>query len=133
MVANRKPLPLDFAQFLGKLSNLRLTFFDGEAYDHPRSAVVGSRPPQRCPTRADTSRRDFWYIIGLAHVSEMASARPARCSMVDDPLELRCVEDSEASGDVRKTCLDFGIGRASFYRWRQALRTRGEAGLANKR
>lgn len=38
-----------------------------------------------------------------------------------------------ASGDVSGTCRYFGIGRASFYRWRDACRARGEAGLANRR
>ena len=57
--------------------------------------------------------------------------------MANDPREirrkLRILEHAEASGDVSKTCRYFGVGRASFYRWRHALRTRGEAGLANKR
>ena len=57
--------------------------------------------------------------------------------MANDPREirrkLRILEHAEASGDVSKTCRYFGVGRASFYRWRHALRTQGEAGLANKR
>jgi transposase len=57
--------------------------------------------------------------------------------MTNDPREirrkLRVLEHAEASGDVSKTCRYFGVGRASFYRWRHALRAQGEAGLANKR
>lgn len=57
--------------------------------------------------------------------------------MANDPREirrkLRIFEHAEASGDVSKTCRCFGIGRASFYRRRHALRTQGEAGLASKR
>ena len=53
--------------------------------------------------------------------------------MTNDPREirrkLRILEHAEVSGDVSKTCRYFGIGRASFYRWRHALRTQGEAGL----
>lgn len=47
--------------------------------------------------------------------------------------KLRILEHGKASGDVSKTCRYFGIGRASFYRWRAAYRTRGEAGLACNR
>jgi len=57
--------------------------------------------------------------------------------MTDDQREirrrLRILEHAESSGAVSKTCRYFGIGRASFYRWRQAYRSDGEAGLANKR
>ncbi len=34
-------------------------------------------------------------------------------------------------GHVAKACRYFGIGRSSFYRWRQAYAERGEAGLIN--
>ena len=47
--------------------------------------------------------------------------------------KLRVLEHAELSGDVSKTCRYFGVGRASFYRWRQAHLTHGETGLANKR
>jgi len=47
--------------------------------------------------------------------------------------KLRILDHAAASSDVSKTCRYFGIGRASFYRWRHALADRGEAGLANKR
>jgi transposase len=47
--------------------------------------------------------------------------------------KLRILEHGDASGDVSRMCRYFGIGRASFYRWRHAYRTRGEAGLANRR
>jgi transposase-like protein len=35
--------------------------------------------------------------------------------------KLRVLEHAEKIGDVSKTCRYFGIGRASFYRWRWAL------------
>ena len=47
--------------------------------------------------------------------------------------KLRILDHAAASGDVSNTCRYFGIGRASFYRWRHALADHGEAGLANKR
>ena len=47
--------------------------------------------------------------------------------------KLRILEHAEATGKVSKTCRYFGIGRASFYRWRHACRLHGESGLANKR
>ena len=33
----------------------------------------------------------------------------------------RILEHAEMTGNVRKTCRYFGIGRATFYRWRQAF------------
>ena len=57
--------------------------------------------------------------------------------MTDDQREirrkLRVLEHAELTGDVSRTCRYFGVGRASFYRWRQAYLTHGEAGLASKR
>lgn len=47
--------------------------------------------------------------------------------------KLRILEHAQISGDVSRTCRYFGIGRASFHRWRQAYQARGEAGLASKR
>jgi len=47
--------------------------------------------------------------------------------------KLRVLQHAEESGNVHKTCRYFGIGRASFYRWRHALRKHGEQGLANAR
>ncbi len=47
--------------------------------------------------------------------------------------KLRILDHAAASGDVSKTCRYFGIGRASFYRWRHAMADHGEAGLADKR
>ena len=47
--------------------------------------------------------------------------------------KLRILEHAQVSGDVGRTCRCFGIGRAIFYRWRQAYQAKGEAGLANKR
>jgi len=47
--------------------------------------------------------------------------------------KLRILDHAGRTGDVSKTCRYFGIGRASFYRWRQAYRDSGEAGLTNAR
>ncbi len=47
--------------------------------------------------------------------------------------KLRLLEHAEATGNVGKTCRYFGIGRASFYRWRYVYQAQGEAGLTNKR
>ena len=58
-------------------------------------------------------------------------------SVTNDQREIRCklriLEHAEQIGDVSKTCRYFGVGRASFYRWRHAYEERGEAGLANTR
>ena len=35
--------------------------------------------------------------------------------------KLRALRHAEQIGDVSKTCRYFGIGRASFYRWRAAF------------
>lgn len=43
--------------------------------------------------------------------------------------KLRILRYSEEIGHVVKTCRYFGIGRASFYRWRKAYAERKEAGL----
>lgn len=45
----------------------------------------------------------------------------------------RILQHAEMTGNVCKTCCYFGIGRASFYRWRQALKQGGEAGLINRK
>ena len=47
--------------------------------------------------------------------------------------KLRILQYADKIGDVSKTCRYFGIGRASFYRWRQAHQNNGEAGLTNAR
>jgi transposase InsO family protein len=47
--------------------------------------------------------------------------------------KLRVLEHADRIGDVSKTCRYFGIGRASFYRWRKAYSEGGEADLAAKR
>jgi hypothetical protein len=39
--------------------------------------------------------------------------------------ELRILRYAEELGHVAKTCRYFGIGRSSFYRWRQAYAERG--------
>jgi transposase-like protein len=45
----------------------------------------------------------------------------------------RILDHAEMTGNVSRTCRYFGIGRATFYRWRQALKEGGEAGLVNGR
>ena len=47
--------------------------------------------------------------------------------------KLRILEHAEKIGDVSKTCRYFGIGRASFYRWRKKYADEGEAGLISAR
>jgi len=47
--------------------------------------------------------------------------------------KLRVLRHAETIGSVAKTCRYFGIGRASFYRWKTAYRERGVAGLVNAR
>ena len=42
---------------------------------------------------------------------------------------LRVLQHAERIGQVAKTCRYFGIGRASFYRWKRAYERDGEAGL----
>lgn len=41
------------------------------------------------------------------------------------------LQHAEQSGQVSKTCRYFGIGQASFYRWKRAFERNGEDGLAN--
>ena len=45
--------------------------------------------------------------------------------------KLRVLQHAERTGQVAKTCRYFGIGRASFYRWKRAYEQYGEAGLVN--
>ena len=45
---------------------------------------------------------------------------------------LRVLEHAKKTGNVRKTCRYFGIGRSSFYRWKRAFDREGESGLVNK-
>lgn len=47
--------------------------------------------------------------------------------------KLRILAHAEATGNVGTTCRYFGIGRASFYRWRQVCQAQGAAGSTNKR
>ncbi len=44
--------------------------------------------------------------------------------------KLRVLQHAERTGQVAKTCRYFGIGRASFYRWKRAYQRYGEDGLA---
>jgi transposase-like protein len=44
--------------------------------------------------------------------------------------KLRVLRHAEQIGDVSRTCRYFGIGRASFYRWKAAFQRQGEIGLA---
>ena len=45
--------------------------------------------------------------------------------------KLRILQHAERIGDVSKTCRYFGVGRASFYRWRKSYQDLGEPGLVN--
>jgi len=45
--------------------------------------------------------------------------------------KLRVLQLVEKIGNARKVCRYFGIGRSSFYRWRDSYQKRGEAGLKN--
>lgn len=45
--------------------------------------------------------------------------------------KLRVLKHAEAIGSVVKTCRYFGIGRASYYRWKAAYEAKGEKGLIN--
>jgi transposase InsO family protein len=47
--------------------------------------------------------------------------------------KLRVLSYAEQIGDISRTCRYFGIGRASFYRWKAAFQKQGEAGLVNKK
>ena len=43
--------------------------------------------------------------------------------------KLRILQHAEETGHVAKTCRYFGVGRSSFYRWHEAYRKHGDAGL----
>ena len=45
--------------------------------------------------------------------------------------KLRVLQHAEKIGNARKACRYFGIGRSSFYRWRDAYQKSGESGLKN--
>jgi transposase InsO family protein len=45
--------------------------------------------------------------------------------------ELKVLRHAEQTGNIAKTCRYFGIGRASFYRWKTEYQQRGEAGFVN--
>ena len=49
----------------------------------------------------------------------------------NDEHKLWVLQHAERTGQVAKTCRYFGIGRASFYRWKRAYEQDGEAGLVN--
>jgi len=42
--------------------------------------------------------------------------------------KLRILRHAEETGHIVKTCRYFGIGKSTFFRWRQAYRKHGEAG-----
>lgn len=46
--------------------------------------------------------------------------------------KLRILQHAEETGHVAKTCRFFGVGRSSFYRWRDLYIKHGEAGLINR-
>ena len=41
----------------------------------------------------------------------------------------RILEHAKTSGNVAKSCRYFGVGRASFYRWRERILKDGDEGL----
>lgn len=45
--------------------------------------------------------------------------------------KLKVLQHAEKIGNARKACRYFGIGRSSFYRWRDAYQKHVEAGLKN--
>lgn len=45
--------------------------------------------------------------------------------------KLRVLQHAEPTGQVAKIFSYFGIGRASFYRWKRAYEQDGEVGLVN--
>ena len=45
--------------------------------------------------------------------------------------KLRVLEHADKIGSVARTCRYFGVGRSSFYRWRDAYRRHGVVGLCN--
>src|SRR5271154_6886921 len=45
----------------------------------------------------------------------------------------RVLDHARQAGNVAKTCRYFGIGRASFYRWRREYLKRGEPGLVPRK
>ena len=45
--------------------------------------------------------------------------------------KLRVLQHAEKIDNARKACRYFGIGRSSFYRWRDAYQKHGESGLKN--
>ena len=47
--------------------------------------------------------------------------------------KLRVLRHADQIGDVGKACRYFGVGRASFYRWRGAYRQHGVLPLRNAR
>jgi transposase len=47
--------------------------------------------------------------------------------------KLRVLQHADKIGDVGKAYRYFGVGRASFYRWRTAYRQHGLAGLENRK
>ena len=47
--------------------------------------------------------------------------------------KLRILMHAEEIGSAVKACRYFGIGRASFYRWKVLYKNNGEAGLINKK
>jgi transposase len=45
---------------------------------------------------------------------------------------LKVLRYAEDTGNIRKTCRYFGLGRTTFYRWKRAYDKQGEAGLIKK-
>jgi transposase-like protein len=45
--------------------------------------------------------------------------------------KLRILRHAEVIGRMSKACMYFGIGRATFYRWKELYKKDGEAGMVN--
>jgi transposase InsO family protein len=46
--------------------------------------------------------------------------------------KLRILRHADETGHIERTCRYFGVGRSSFYRWRDSYRKHGVAGLVNR-
>ena len=51
----------------------------------------------------------------------------------DIQCKLRILKHAETIGSAGRTCRYFGVGRASFYRWKALYKNADEAGLINRK
>ena len=47
--------------------------------------------------------------------------------------KMRVLEYAASVGSASQACRYFGVGRATFYRWKQVLAKEGDAGLTHRR